>query len=176
MAGSVNKVQPDIASLYASGLSLPDIERQTGIPRSTVRSRLVAAGVILRARADAIRACPRLGDHLRGKKRGPMSAEQRRAVGAGRLAWADENAAGVSLKPNGYVEITRGDNKGRSQHVILMEEQIGRRLRANEVVHHIDGNRSNNDLNNLALMTRAEHTRLHRREEALAKGNINGVS
>ena len=52
-------------------------------------------------------------------------------------------------------------NKYRSVHVVAMEKNIGRKLNSNEVVHHIDGNKSNNDLSNLALMTRSEHARLH---------------
>jgi hypothetical protein len=45
-----------------------------------------------------------------------------------------------------------------------MEEFIGRRIFAHEVVHHKDENRSNNDLKNLQLMTRADHSALHSKE------------
>ncbi len=46
-----------------------------------------------------------------------------------------------------------------------MERHIGRRIAGNEVVHHVDGNPRNNVLDNLQLMTRSEHTRLHRQEK-----------
>jgi hypothetical protein len=42
-----------------------------------------------------------------------------------------------------------------------MEQYLGRKLKSNEVVHHIDGDKFNNDLSNLQLMTREEHSRLH---------------
>jgi hypothetical protein len=42
-----------------------------------------------------------------------------------------------------------------------MEEHLGRPLSYNEVVHHIDGNKLNNDLSNLEVMDRGEHIRLH---------------
>lgn len=44
------------------------------------------------------------------------------------------------------------------EHRLLMEKKLGRYLTENEVVHHIDGNPSNNALDNLMLFqTNAEH-------------------
>jgi hypothetical protein len=44
----------------------------------------------------------------------------------------------------------------------IVELAIGRRLRSGEVVHHKDGNRLNNHRDNLELMDRGAHSRLHR--------------
>lgn len=49
----------------------------------------------------------------------------------------------------------------RLEHRVKMEDLIGRPLTSSEVVHHIDGDRTNNDLRNLQLMTRGEHNREH---------------
>jgi hypothetical protein len=38
----------------------------------------------------------------------------------------------------------------------LMEKELGRKLESNEVVYHIDGNKYNNELSNLEVITRAE--------------------
>ena len=46
-------------------------------------------------------------------------------------------------------------------HRVVMENHIGRLLTSNEVVHHIDGDKHNNDINNLELMSQKEHTKLH---------------
>ena len=46
-------------------------------------------------------------------------------------------------------------------HRFIMEVLIGRKLKTNEVVHHIDGDALNNSLDNLKLMDRASHARLH---------------
>jgi len=46
-------------------------------------------------------------------------------------------------------------------HRAVMSAVLGRPLGTNEFVHHIDGNRMNNAVENLELMTRAEHGRLH---------------
>lgn len=160
-----------LISDYQSGMSLPTVADRYGISASTARYHVKKAGA-LRSRAEAVRLAAsqgRLGAGLRGKKR-IFSTAHRAAISAHRKAWGEENAAGMSVKPSGYVEHTRGPNKGRSVHVVSMEQRIGRRLKFDEVVHHIDGDRSNNADNNLALMTRAAHTRLHRREQRLAKG------
>ena len=47
------------------------------------------------------------------------------------------------------------------EHQLVMEEYMGRYLRNGEVVHHIDGNKHNNDISNLLLMTESDHTKLH---------------
>lgn len=47
------------------------------------------------------------------------------------------------------------------EHRVLVEDKLGRILEAHEAVHHIDGNRKNNNLSNLQLLTHAAHTSLH---------------
>lgn len=47
------------------------------------------------------------------------------------------------------------------EHRLVIEKHLGRYLSTNEVVHHIDGNKSNNSLENLQLMTNEEHSRFH---------------
>jgi hypothetical protein len=42
-----------------------------------------------------------------------------------------------------------------------MEYFLGRTLSTNEIVHHKDGNKLNNKLTNLELMSRADHTSHH---------------
>lgn len=46
-------------------------------------------------------------------------------------------------------------------HRIIMENHIGRILNPNEVVHHIDGNKLNNNIENLQLLDSREHNKLH---------------
>jgi len=46
-----------------------------------------------------------------------------------------------------------------------MEREIGRKLETTEWVHHIDGDRTNNQSKNLCVMTELEHKQIHRRIE-----------
>jgi len=164
MARGVNKV----VDLYVGGLSIPQVASETGMARSTVRHHLKAAGV-LRSRAEGIRHASdqgRLGSGHRGKSR-TFTQQHKEAISRSKSEWGSLHAKGFRITTSGYVELTRGDHKGRLEHVVKMEARLGRRLKDDECVHHIDGDRQNNADNNLALVTRSGHSRLHRREDAL---------
>lgn len=54
------------------------------------------------------------------------------------------------------------------EHIIVAEQILGRELKDDEVVHHIDGNRSNNDPSNLMVFqTLADHAAYHKGTKAV---------
>jgi len=168
MSGSINKVD-QIVTDYRSGAGIPQLADLYSLSRSAIRYQVKKAGV-LRSRSDAVRLASeqgRLGSGLRGKTR-EFTPSHCAAISESKKKWGEQNAVGTSVKPSGYIEHTRGPNKGRSVHVTTMEARLGRKLLLDECVHHIDGNRANNEDNNLALVTRSGHTRLHRREQRLS--------
>ena len=62
-------------------------------------------------------------------------------------------------------------------HIIIAEEKLGRYLLPEEVVHHKDFNKLNNNPNNLMVFaTKGDHTRFHKRgcNEAMLSLNVNG--
>lgn len=52
----------------------------------------------------------------------------------------------------------QGDGTWIRQHRLVMAEHLGRALRPSEQVHHIDGDRTNNDISNLQLRHGAHGT------------------
>lgn len=66
---------------------------------------------------------------------------------------------------NGYKVLYTENGKGVKEHIKIMEDHIGRKLREDEVVHHINEDRLDNRIENLQLMTRSEHSSLHRKLE-----------
>ena len=53
---------------------------------------------------------------------------------------------------------------GRHEHRAVAEALVGRPLKADEHVHHRDGNKHNNAPHNLVVLTRREHLALHAKQ------------
>ena len=56
--------------------------------------------------------------------------------------------------PSGYVLVKLSDGGWKSQHRHVMEQHLGRPLRADENVHHKNGDRADNRLANLELWSK----------------------
>jgi hypothetical protein len=76
-----------------------------------------------------------------------------------------EDIERVVVYKDGYIRYVLKGGETVRAHRYIMEHHIGRKLNAFEHVHHIDGNRANNDISNLLLLTIGEHSRLHRKKE-----------
>lgn len=81
------------------------------------------------------------------------------------------NETGRMISSQGYVLIRVGrshplafGNGYAYEHHLVMVAALGRALASDEVVHHVNGNRSDNRLENLSLTTRSSHAVIHTAE------------
>jgi hypothetical protein len=130
-----------IRALYEGGLSLAAVGEAVGMS---------GAGVAMRLRSEGVVLSPRPKGHPAGPSHPNWNGGTTRRDGYV-LRRAPSHPAAV----NGYV----------LEHRLVMEQKIGRYLRDEEIVHHINHVRDDNRPENLMLLIgQAEHSRLHGEE------------
>jgi hypothetical protein len=65
--------------------------------------------------------------------------------------------------------LIRVDNNYIFEHRYIIEKHLGRKLAKNEDVHHINHNPLDNRIENLKILTKSEHTILHRKLKKRSK-------
>ncbi len=71
---------------------------------------------------------------------------------------------------DGYISLYQGRRQHKVEHRLVMERHLGRQLGPNELVHHINGVKTDNRIENLEIISRAEHMRLHLHRRQSAAG------
>lgn len=78
--------------------------------------------------------------------------------------WVVDDSLRIYSEYRDYLKCKEQHNffrRGIAKHRLVMMQHINRELTGNEIVHHIDHNKFNNDISNLQLMTQSEHAKLH---------------
>ena len=78
-----------------------------------------------------------------------------------------------------YYEMSSKHGKNIRKHRLVIAEHLGRELSSDELVHHKDGDKRNNRLENLEILSRSEHVKVHgpigeRRKKKVYQYNLAG--
>ena len=117
---------------------------------------------------------PFIGKEFRCKNCGFIFRRSRSDISRGRVHYCSKKCSGIAhtgklnpaykrgyfINPSGYKKI-RLEGIYKYEHRHLMEQSLGRKLTNDEDVHHIDGDKLNNNLCNLVVLTKREHAIKH---------------
>lgn len=131
-----------LTELYTKGMSLPQISEKVGLTNQAIHSRLYKAGVKIRSISEAVKLAFKTG-----------RAKPKR--GKDNYGWK----GGRSKNKTGYIDI-RVNGKRKLEHRAIMEKHIGRPLRRSEIVHHLNGIKDDNRIENLKIMEYFDHLSL----------------
>ena len=138
-------------AMYANGSSLEEVAAHFGACSSSILRTFRYCGVPMRSQIEGIRLASLKGKYSRRR-------------GKDKSSWK----GGRCKHSNGYILVSvkghpRADCRGYvPEQVITMEAVIGRHLTKIEVVHHINGDKTDNHIDNLLLFAnQSDHMKHH---------------
>ena len=166
-------LEPMLRKLYIDERkTMREIGDALGVDAAAIYYRLKKFRIPTRDRYDHP-ASDKVRDNARrvghGRKGAKQTDEAKRKISESKLGKLSNPSkhGGHTKNRSGYVYVYKPTHPHCSsdgyvmEHRLVMENSIGRYLKKDEAVHHINRDRKDNSLENLQLMTRSEHAKLH---------------
>ena len=72
-----------------------------------------------------------------------------------------------------YVIVSSGENYNKLLHRLIYEKFHKITLLSSAIIHHIDGNKLNNSIENLEMISKSEHNKIHHKNKVNSRETIN---
>ena len=166
---------PEIVDRLGRGDSLRMVASYVGIDHSTLSKKLKRLGVRVPSREESVKMIwkhythPRLGKKgeqcpVYGRKISAATREKMtpiwKKIGESQRKYRKKHSGGYTLI---YIpDHPMADRTGYVlEHRVVVESFLGRCLSSSEIVHHINGDKSDNRIDNLEVVSRATHAKIH---------------
>lgn len=185
MENRIKLTREYLENLYANQeLTMREISDITGYSVGYIHKKIHDLGVRERKKCTE-RTIEKISKSLTGRispRKGiSMSEEQRRKISEshkGLYISRTKFGGHKKKRSDGYIGVYVPNHPMASkdgyvmEHILVMEEHIGRYIAEDEVVHHKNHIRDDNRIENLELMLKAEHCRMHAIER-ISNGTFN---
>lgn len=177
-SGKITASDKYLEYLYSTQrMRLKDIAELFGCDTSAVSQRFKKAGIKTRNAHDyptsekQKQAWVEIGKRRKGQTLSEEAKAKISASAKGRRKRNDYQFGGhEKTRSDGYIKVYVPDHPNCTadgyvmKHILVVEQSIGRYLKPNECVHHINHIRNDNRLENLLLMTKHDHMSMHMKE------------